>query len=191
MSQTGENVNMARSSLTVPALATILSLPGCDRHAAGPATDVVSLGALGFDTQRAHGLELTLRIDPATPASGGSFTATFAITNRRGEAATLTSGCTSIARGVVHRAEDDQWMPFIGTTPGCYTALSAYRIEAGETVKWVWDVQATTREYLGDFQFETTPAPPGDYAFRVSSDVIWIDGHDARLPELEAAFHVR
>lgn len=183
---------MARSHLTVPALVAILSLPGCDRHAAAPATDVVSLGALGSDTQRAHGLDLTLRIDPATPASGDSFTATFAITNRRGEAVTLTSGCTSIARGVVHRAEDDEWLPFIGTTSGCYTALSSYRIEVGETVTRVWDAQATTREYLGDFKWKITAAPPGDYVFRVLPDVIWIDDQQAaRLPELEAAFQVR
>ena len=182
---------MSRSQVTVLVLVAFLSLLGCDGQAGAPPTQLVSPGELSFETERAHGLELSLRIDPATTASGGSFTATFAITNRRDRAATLISGCTQLARGVVYRAGDEEQQWFIGASGGCYTATSEYRLDVGESFEQVWSATAASRVYLGDFEWETVPAPEGAYVFRVSPDVITIDEEGARLPELQAPFRVK
>ena len=104
---------------------------------------------------------------------------------------TLVSGCTQLARALVYGAGDVEPQWFIGATGGCYQATSSYQLDVGETFQQVWKATAANRVYLGDFQFETTPASPGDYVFRVSPDVITIDQESARLPEMEVAFRVR
>jgi hypothetical protein len=156
-------------------LLATLPLLACDGQSTAPA------GELVLGTQRVHGLELTLSIDPAATSSGETFTATLTVTNRRDSATTLISGCTQLARGAVYRAGDEpQW--FIGASGGCYTALSEYRLDVGESFEQVWNVRVAT---------DTIPASEGDYFFRVSPDVITIDREAARLPELEVAFRVR
>jgi hypothetical protein len=166
-------------------LLATLSLLACDGQSTAPA------GELVLGTQRVHGLELTLSIDPAATSSGETFTATLTITNRRDSAATLISGCTQLARGAVYRAGDEEPQWFIGASGGCYTALSSYQLEVGESFEQVWNATAASRVYLGDFQWEIVPAPEGDYVFRVSPDVITIDQKSAGLPALEIAFRVR
>lgn len=175
---------MGRTQVTGVVLLATLPLLACDGQGTAPADEIL------LSTHRVHGLELSLSIDPAATVSGGSFTATLSITNRRGSATTLTSGCIVLARGVVYRAGDEEPQSFIGTGDGCFTAISTYRLDVGETFEQVWNATAATLVYLGEFQWDTVLASEGDYFFRVSPDVITIDQGDARLPELQAAFRV-
>lgn len=176
---------MGRTHITGVVLVATLALLACDGQGTGPRNDIL------LGTQVVHGLELKLRIDPASTAPGGDFTAILTMTNRRSQPTTLTSGCIVLARGVVYRAGDEERQSFIGTGDGCFTALSSYQLDIGETFEQVWHATAANRVYLGDFQWETTPASEGDYVFRVSPDVITIDQESARLPTLEIAFRVR
>ena len=175
---------MTRAQTAGIILLATLPLLACDGQWTAPLGDTIS-GA-----QHAHGLELSLRIDPAGTPSSGNLTATFTVTNRRDSSATLTSGCTALARGTVYRSGDEEPQDFIGTGDVCFTALSTYRLDVGESFEQVWNATAANRVYLGDFQWEIVPAPEGDYVFRVSPDVIWIDGGSARLPELHASLRV-
>jgi hypothetical protein len=176
---------MGRTHVTGVVFLAVLALLGCDAQSTAPAAD------LPLSTQRAHDLELSLRIDPASTAPGGDFTAIFTITNRRSQPTTLVSGCIVLARGVVYAAGDEERQSFIGTADGCFTALSSYQLDVGETFEQVWHATAANRVYLGDLQWEINPALEGDYVFRVSPDVITIDREAARLPELEVAFRVQ
>jgi hypothetical protein len=176
---------LGRTQVAGVLLLATLPLLACDGQGTAPA-DQLLLG-----TQRVHGLELNLSIDPTRTVPSGTFTATLTITNRRDTAATLISGCTQLARGAVYPAEDEEPQWFIGASGGCYTALSSYHLDVGESFEQVWNVTAARRDYLGDFQFEIIPASEGDYVFRVSPDVIMIDHESARLPELEVAFRVQ
>ena len=161
-----------------------LSLLACDGQGTAPVGDIPS------NAQLVNGLELRLSIDPTVTAPGDKFTATFTITNRRDTATTLTRGCVVLARGVVYRAGQEEDQSFIGTGDGCYTAISTYQLDVGESVQQVWNVSAARQFYRGDLQFETVLASNGDYLFRVAPDVIKIDQESARLPELEVAFRV-
>ena len=176
---------MDRTQVMGVVLLATLPLLACDEPGTAPSGEIL------LSTHRVHGLELSLSIDPATPASGGTFTATLTITNRRDRAATLLSGCTQLARGVVYRAGDAEQQWFIGATGGCYTATSEYRLDVGESFEQVWNATAASRVYLGDFEWETVPASEGEYFFRVSPDVITIDQESAGLPELQAVFRVK
>jgi hypothetical protein len=176
---------MRRTQITGLVLLATLSLLACDGQGTAPADQPL------LTTQRVHGLDLSLSLDPATTVPSGNFTATLTVTNRRDTAAMLISGCTQLARGFVYRTADEEPAWFIGATGGCYTALSRYELDVGESFEQVWNVTAARRDYLGDLQFETTPAPKGDYVFRVSPDVITIDQESARLPELDVAFQVK
>jgi hypothetical protein len=175
---------MRRTQVARVMLLAILSLLACDGQSTAPRELVLG-------SQRVHGLELNLTIDPITTVPGGALTATLTITNRRDRAVTLVSGCTQLARALVYRAGDVEPQWFIGATGGCYTALSSYQLDVGETFQQVWKATAASRVYLGDFQFEIIPASAGDYVFRVSPDVITIDRESARLPEMEVAFQVQ
>ena len=176
---------MGRTEVMGAVLLATLPLLACDGQGTAPSGEIL------LSTHRAHGLELSLSVDPAATASGETFTATLTITNRRDSAATLISGCTALARGVVYRAGDEERQTFIGTGDGCWTALSGYRLDVGESFEQVWNARATNEVYLGDFAWETVPASEGEYFFRVSPDVITIDQESARLPELQAVFRVR
>ena len=176
---------MGRTQVMGVVLLATLPLLACDGQGTAPPGEIL------LSTHRVHGLELSLSIDPPETVSGESFTATLKITNRRDRAATLVSGCTQLARGVVYRAGDEEQQWFIGAGGGCYTALSGYRLDVGESFEQVWNATAASQVYLGDFEWETIPAPKGDYVFRVSPDVITIDQEDARLPELQAPFQVK
>ena len=175
---------MGRTQVTGVVLLATLPLLACDGQGTGPQE------ILGT-TQRVHGLELNLSIDPTTTVPGGSFTTTFTITNRRDSAVTMVSGCTQLAHGVVYRAGDGEPAWFIGASGGCYTAISEYRLDVAESFEQVWNATAARRLYLGEFKWETVLAAEGDYLFRVSPDVITIDQESARLPELEVAFQVK
>lgn len=176
---------MGRTQVMGVVLLATLPLLACDGQGTAPPGEIL------LSTHRAHGLELRLSIDPAATASGETFTATLTITNRRDSAATLISGCTQLARGVVYRAGEEEQQSFIGTGDGCFTAISQYQLDVGESFEQVWNARATNQVYLGDFEWETVPAPGGDYVFRVSPDVITIDQESARLPDLRAAFRVK
>ena len=175
---------MGRTQVARMMLLAILPLVACDGQGTGP-PDEILLGR-----HRVLGLEHNVRIDPASTAPGGDFTAILTLTNHRSQPTTLTSGCIVLARGVVYRAGDEEGQSFIGTGDGCFTALSSYQLDVGETFEQVWHATAANRVYLGDFQWEIIPASEGDYVFRVSPDVITIDQESARLPELEVAFRV-
>jgi hypothetical protein len=176
---------MGRTQVTGVVLLATLALLACDGQGTAP-PDEILLG-----TQLVHGLELRLSIDSTTTTPGGTFTATLAITNRRDSAARLISGCTQLARGAVYRASDEEPQWFMGASGGCYTALSEYRLEVGESFEQVWNARAARQLYLGESGWDIVPASEGDYFFRVSPDVITIDQEAARLPELEVAFRVR
>jgi hypothetical protein len=180
-----KEATMGRTPVMRIMLLATLPLLACDGQGTAPS------GKILLSTHRAHGLELSLSIDPAAAASGETFTATLTITNRRDRPARLISGCTQLARGVVYRAGDEEQQWFIGASGGCYTATSEYRLDVGESFEQVWNATAVSRVYLGDFEWETVPAPEGAYVFRVSPDVITIDGEGARLPELQAPFRVK
>jgi hypothetical protein len=175
---------MGRTQVTGVVLLATLSLLACDGQGTAPA-DQLLLG-----TQRVHGLELKLSIDPTTTVPSGNFTATLTITNRREAAATLISGCTQLSRGAVYRAGDEEPQWFIGASGGCYTALSEYRLDVGKSFEQVWHARAAKQLYLGGSEWDIVPASEGNYFFRVSPDVITIDREAARLPELEVAFRV-
>jgi hypothetical protein len=175
---------MGRTQVTGLMLLATLALLACDGQGTAPRHDIL------LGTQTVHGLELKLSIDPTTTVPSGNFTATLTITNHRDTAATLKSGCTQLARGAVYaRGEEPQW--FIGASGGCYTAISTYRLDVGETFQQVWYATAARRNYLGDMQWEIIPASAGEYFFRVSPDVYKIDQESARLPELDVAFRVK
>ena len=175
---------MNRTTAGVILLVTLLPL-ACDGSGTAPLSEIVS------SAQSVHGLELSLSVDPAATVSGGNFTAIFTVTNRREVAVTLISGCTQLARGAVYRAGDAEPQWFIGASGGCYTALSAYRLEVGESFEQVWFATAARRDVLDETPWETIPAPEGEYVFRVSPDVIRIDQESARLPEVQVTFRVR
>ena len=176
---------MGRTQVTGVLFLATLPLLACDGRGLTSPPEIL------LGTQHVHGLELNLSIDPATTVPSGALNATLSITNRRDRAMTLISGCTQLARAIVYRVGDVEPQWFIGVSDGCYLATSSYQLDVGETFQQVWKATAANRFYLGDFQFETIPASPGDYVFRVSPDVITIDQESARLPELEVAFRVQ
>jgi hypothetical protein len=153
-------------------------------------TDSIAPGEVALSHAIAHGLETKLFIDPVDVGPGGAFTAEYSITNSRAEPVHLKSSCIAIARGVVYRDGDEA--RFIGSGSGCYTAVGNYKIAAGETFRWTWQVEAAIvlRAYPDGTQ-DIEDAKPGEYVFRVKPDVFEINEVRAQLPVLEQGIQVR
>jgi hypothetical protein len=164
-------------------LLTAAAIAGCEINSLAPEEAPLSQAL-------AHGLVTRLVVDRTEVAPGGSFTATYSITNTGSGPVQLESTCVAIARGVVYRNGTET--PFIGSGSGCYTAIGSHVIAAGETLERHWQLEAAILlRAHPDGSREVAPAQPGDYIFRVIPDVFRIDGAEARLPALERPVSVR
>jgi len=163
----------------LPLWIAILPLVGCALEIAEPRM---------LNQVSAHGLAVTLEVEPAEVAPSGEFTATLSVTNTRFVPVTLTTYSTCLAvAGVYSNAGR---VPFEGSWWGCRGALWSHHLEPGQTITRSWEMRARLyAEQSGDP--DGVPAPAGSYRVRAEFHVFEIDGEPAELPTVEASLRVR